>query len=111
MLELKKLRLENGLKRSEFARLIGIHQNTIANYENGICEAPYDTLIKFADFFDITIDELLGREKVDTTVFNAAILTVREKNMLAKYRTLSIQNKSRADDFIDVLIKANNEDN
>ena len=107
MLELKKLRQENGLKRSEFAKLIGIHQNTIANYENGICEAPYDTLVKFADFFEVTVDELLGREEIDTNTKNAALLTKKEKNLLYKYRTLSNENQARLDDYLDILSKFN----
>lgn len=111
MLELKKLRLENGLKRSEFARLIGIHQNTIANYENGVCEAPYDILIKFADFFDISIDELLGREKLEINKSNNALLTKQEKTILSKYRSLSDNNRTRLEDYLDILIKAENKDN
>lgn len=107
MFELKKLRLENGLKRSELAKLTGIHQNTIANYENGICEAPYDTLIKFADFFDVTLDEMLGRNKATIGSENSALLTAREKRMLSKYRLLDSQNQSRIDDYLDILTKVN----
>lgn len=108
MLELKKLRLENGLKRSELARLTGIHQNTIANYENGICEAPYDTLIIFANFFDISIDELLGREKSLSEIENSAVLSMHEKDLLKDYRHLSEQNKRRVDDYINILLKTDN---
>ena len=97
-----KLRLENGLKRSELARLTGIHQNTIANYENGVSAAPYDTLIIFANFFDVTLDELLGREKSVQPAELASPLTSHEKKFIAKYRKLSAKNQKRVDDFLEI---------
>ncbi len=36
-------------------------QNTISRYETGEREADYKTLILFADYFDVSIDYLLGR--------------------------------------------------
>ena len=38
-----------------------MNQNTISRYENGIREADYATLILFADYFDVSVDYLLGR--------------------------------------------------
>lgn len=36
-------------------------QNTVSQYETGIREASYDALIAIADYFDVSIDYLLGR--------------------------------------------------
>lgn len=36
-------------------------QNTISQYETETRQADYQTLIAFADFFDVSIDYLLGR--------------------------------------------------
>ncbi len=38
-----------------------ITQNSISRYENGTREADYKTLIQLADYFDVSIDYLLGR--------------------------------------------------
>lgn len=38
-----------------------MNQNSISRYENLERQADYDTLIKFADYFGVTIDYLLGR--------------------------------------------------
>ena len=62
MFKLKELRLENGLKRSEFAKAIDIPATTIANYENETRQAPYELLVKFAAFFNVTSDFLIGLE-------------------------------------------------
>lgn len=40
---------------------MNMSQNSISRYETGEREADYKTLIAFADFFDVSIDFLLGR--------------------------------------------------
>lgn len=40
---------------------LGIGQNTVSRYESGVLEADYKTLIAIADYFDVSIDYLLGR--------------------------------------------------
>ena len=40
---------------------LNMGQNTISQYENGVREASYDALIAIADYFDVSIDYLLGR--------------------------------------------------
>ena len=38
-----------------------MNQNSISRYESGMREADYDTLIKLADYFHVSIDYLLER--------------------------------------------------
>ena len=40
---------------------LNISQNTISRYETGERQADYKTLILFADYFNVSIDYLLGR--------------------------------------------------
>lgn len=40
---------------------LNMNQNTISRYESGEREADYQTLIRFADFFNVSIDYLLER--------------------------------------------------
>lgn len=58
----KELRLREGLTQKELAEELKIPQSTIAKYEKGQLEANYKNLIKIADFFEVTVDYLLGRE-------------------------------------------------
>ena len=39
-----------------------MNQNTISRYENMERQADHQTLIQFADYFNVSIDYLLGRE-------------------------------------------------
>ena len=45
----------------KLAMELNMGQNTISRYENELREADYETLIKFADYFNVSVDYLLGR--------------------------------------------------
>lgn len=40
---------------------LNMNQNSISRYETGEREADYATLIAFADYFNVSVDYLLGR--------------------------------------------------
>ena len=58
---LKELRIERHISQVKLAMDLGMIQNSISRYENGAREADYKTLILFADYFNVSIDYLLGR--------------------------------------------------
>lgn len=58
---LKELRKKHNISQLKLAMDLNMAQNTISRYENSIREADYKTLILFADYFNVSIDYLLGR--------------------------------------------------
>lgn len=58
---LKELRTKRNITQLKLALDLNMNQNSISRYENMEREADYETLIKFADYFDVSIDYLLGR--------------------------------------------------
>ena len=58
---LKELRKERKLSQLKLAMDLNMNQNTVSRYENLERQADYETLIKFADYFGVTLDYLLGR--------------------------------------------------
>ena len=58
---LKQLRKERQISQLKLAFDLNMNQNTISRYENMEREADYATLIKFADYFNVSLDYLLGR--------------------------------------------------
>lgn len=60
-MRLKELRLKKGISQLKLAMDLSMNQNTISRYESGAREADYATLIKLADYFNVSIDYLLER--------------------------------------------------
>ena len=58
---LKELRHERNISQLKLALDLNMNQNTISRYENMEREADYKTLIKIADYFNVSLDYLLGR--------------------------------------------------
>ncbi len=58
---LKALRKSRKLSQLKLALDLHMNQNSISRYENGEREADYATLIRFADYFGVSVDYLLGR--------------------------------------------------
>ena len=59
---LKELRLEKGLGQEELARELGLSHGTISLWENELREPKMSNLILLAQYFDVTIDYLVGLE-------------------------------------------------
>lgn len=60
-MRLKELRKEKNITQIKLAMELNMSQNTISRYETGEREAGYNELIKIADYFNVSIDYLLGR--------------------------------------------------
>ena len=58
---LKKLRKMRHISQLKLALDLNMNQNSISRYENLEREADYKTLVAFADYFDVSLDYLLGR--------------------------------------------------
>ena len=58
---LKELRKMKKISQLKLALDLNMNQNTISRYETMEREADYETLIKFADYFEVSLDYLLGR--------------------------------------------------
>lgn len=60
-MRLKFLREKKGVSQVRLAIELNLNQNSISRYETGAREADYETLIKLADYFGVSIDYLLER--------------------------------------------------
>lgn len=61
MNRLKELRIKKGVLQSDVAAYIGVNNSTYAYYERGTHNPTPETLCKLADYFGVSVDELLGR--------------------------------------------------
>lgn len=93
---LKKLRAEYGLSQKALAQAIGITQQSVNSFENHDASPSYLTLLKLADFFDTSIDYLVGRSDIRHRLeYSSELeLTKQEESIIRQYRTLSETDKS-----------------
>lgn len=60
---IRNLREDNDKLQVELAAYLNVKQTTYSKYELGKINVPIDVLIKLADFYDVSVDYLVGRTK------------------------------------------------
>ncbi|WP_342538383.1 helix-turn-helix transcriptional regulator [Sporosarcina sp. FSL K6-1540] len=58
---IRNLRDSEDIQQVDFAKKIGVSNVVLSRYESGERKPDYETLIKIADYFDVTTDYLLGK--------------------------------------------------
>lgn len=64
---IRVLRIKRGFTQAQLAEKTGLRRSAIGNYENGIREPDLDTIELLADFFDVSIADLMGRDENENT--------------------------------------------
>ncbi len=63
MNKIAELRKEAHITQEKFASIIGVARSTIAMYETNKSEPDFSVLQKIADYFNVSVDYLLGRDE------------------------------------------------
>ncbi|MGN0173014.1 MAG: helix-turn-helix domain-containing protein [Acutalibacteraceae bacterium] len=58
---LRAIREDNDISQKTIAAYLNVSQNTYSQYETGVISLTAETLIKLADYYDVSIDYLLDR--------------------------------------------------
>lgn len=58
---LRQLREERGVSQAAVSKVLGVSRFSIYAYEKGKSAPTLDGLVALADYFDVTVDYLLGR--------------------------------------------------
>ena len=58
---IQDLRIDNDLTIKELSSILGIHRDVYSRYERGVRDFPIDILIKLAEYYNCSIDYLVGR--------------------------------------------------
>ena len=110
--KIKDLRVEYGLKQKELAAKIHIAANTLSQFETCRANPGYDILIALADFFEVSVDYLLGRadEAGNVKILpdkTGAYPSAEEAELLALYRKADKIGKARIKAFAEGCAAAN----
>ena len=100
-MRLKEIRESKGLKQNEVALGLNLSPSLYNRYENGTREVPNALLPVIADFFNVTIDEIMGRdsteEKQDTPrTIEARIVSAGMDRMSKEDREFALEMFRRA---------------
>lgn len=111
---LKELRNSRGISQNELSKYIGVSKSSVNMYERDEREPGFETLEAIADFFNVNMDYLLGREsRISTDITSQEIIinaqvseglfTASAKPTLIKF--VAALNNPDAPDFLDYLAK------
>ena len=67
-MRLKELRESKRLTQKEVAEIIGYSEISYARYEKGEREPDITTLCKLAEYFNVTVDYLIGRDNLKNLI-------------------------------------------
>lgn len=67
---LKDLREDRDISIQEMLDLLHVSRTTYYNYESGNSFPTFDTLIKIADYFNVSVDFLIGRDYEPSRLYN-----------------------------------------
>ena len=107
MERLKAMREEKGISQQKLAEKIQTNQQNIHRYENGFYEPDIATLKLLADFFETSIDYLVGnteiRHKIEAV--KPFDLNSDEELLIEKYRRLRSNARKSIMNMIDTLLE------
>ena len=88
---LKSLRQKKGISQQQLATALGTSQQSINKYENHSIEPDIDMLMKMADFFDTSVDYLVGYSDVARKVETVWTFELNEdeSSVIEQYRVLT----------------------
>lgn len=58
---IQDLRIDSDLSQKQIGEILHISQRSYSHYETGSRNIPIEMLIRLADYYDTTIDYLVGR--------------------------------------------------
>ena len=100
---LKALRVNKGISQLQLANIIMVSQQSVNKYENHNVEPDIETLIKIADYFEVSIDYLVGRTEIQEVVDKTKMsdLTDFEVKIIQKFRCLNNTQKQCVEVLMD----------
>ena len=86
------LRKKYDLNQDDVANIIGVGRSTYSNYEQGIREMDYTSLIKLADYYKVSLDYIFGRTDLPV---NYTSYTIDEIEFMERALTLYTEMKQK----------------
>jgi len=100
---LKEAREQKGYTQTQLGEMVGVTKSAIANYETGVSSAKEQVLIKLMGALGVDAN-FLWQDEMNIQQKNNLTLSIREQEIIKKYRLLDGNGKRKADEYIDDLV-------
>ena len=102
------LRKSSGLTQEEFAKKIGVSRSAIGNYEKGVRRPDFETTEAIADYFNVSLGYLMGRDESDKELYDRyreqLFAREKEKKIIELYRKLNTEGQQKAQAYLEDLV-------
>lgn len=102
MFRLKELRKQKKYNQERLAMELNVSQATISAYETGECTPDLEMLIRIANYFNVSVDYLVGNSDILKTL--SSDLTQDEIEHSRLYQKLNYYQKQKANAYIQGLL-------
>ena len=82
--KIKKYREIKGITQAEIAELLGVSPATVSKYEAGTLEPNIESIKKFSELFEVSIDKLLKDDAFDISKIDILAVLREQKEMKVK---------------------------
>lgn len=104
MNNIKLLRQNARLTQIDLSQKMDTDQSTISKWELGKCLPDVPTLLKLADFFNVSLDFVLGRKNDNEFCKQGNELTEKQKELLPLIQMLNDRQCQRTHDYLTGLL-------
>lgn len=100
---LKELMQEKGIQQQQMAEILNVSRASIYKYQQGKAEPNIETLVKIADYFDVSLDYLCGRQ--NKNLIFADGLSDTQKKLVAIIKRLTPEQANFALGYFSNMLK------
>lgn len=100
---LKYYRKLSKLSQADFAKVLGLSPSTISMYEIGEREPSFEVEEKIADYFNIDLNTLRGKDSESLDQVSSRTLTASESKLLDAFDRLNQDGQQKATEYIEDL--------
>jgi len=98
---LKLLRNVNKTTQEDLAKYLGVSRPTIAGYETKGKQPSFESLFKIADYFNVSIDYLLGKTDIKEPADD--VIEKKELDVFKQIHNLSFESQKDLKKYMELL--------
>lgn len=94
--KLRQIRKANGITMKQLAVAIGVAEASISFYETGKRQPDIETLCRLANYFNVSVDYLVGNDMALSPAANSARIVIddaEERELITLFRSISREAK------------------